>query len=354
MKEIGKQKIKILHLLRSDTFSGAENVVFQIIDLFRDEPVEMIYCSPDGDIAQALKANNITFWPIKRFSIREVKRVVKDYKPDLIHAHDISASVAAAFAAGKARIISHMHVNHQSMHNTNLRTLLYLACAIRFEHIFWVSKSALQNYRFKDYISDKSSILHNIVDQDKIYRAVAEDSNTYDHDIMYLGRLTYQKNPARLLRVLSLAIQKKPDIKISIVGDGELLDEAQKLSTELGLDNNVRFWGYKSNPLKMLHDARVLILTSRFEGTPICALEAMALGVPIVSTPTDGMLNLIENGVNGYMSDDDTDLAYKIVELLSDKKKHLQFADNSKQRFNRLNDVVAYKNELKRIYMRRV
>jgi len=351
MKKIGNSKLKVLHLLRSDNFSGAENVACQIIDLFRDEPVEMVYCSPDGNISQTLKANNITFWPMKRFSIREVQRVVREYKPDLIHAHDISAAVAAALTAGKARIVSHMHVNHHSMRNANLRTFLYLACAMRFEHIFWVSKSSLQNYRFKNFISGKSSILYNIVDQDRIFRSAAQDSNTYDHDIIYLGRLTFQKNPTRLLRVLRLAVQEKPDIKISIVGNGDLLDEAKNLSTELRLDNNVIFWGFKSNPLKMLQDAKVLILTSRYEGTPMCALEAMALGVPIVSTPTDGMVDLIENGVTGYLSDDDTDIAKKIVELISDNRKHLQFANNSRQRFNCLNDIKAYKNELKKVYM---
>jgi glycosyltransferase involved in cell wall biosynthesis len=350
MRENGNRKTKILHLLRSDSFSGAENVVCQIINLFRDDQVEMVYCSPDGEIIKSLQEHNITFRPLKRFCINEIRRVVKEYKPDIIHAHDISASVASALMIGNVRIISHMHVNHQNMRGMNLRTFLFLLCSMRFEHIYWVSRSAFSNYRFSKWISGKSSILYNIIDQDTIYKRVCQDPNTYDHDIIYIGRLTYQKNPQKLLRVLSMVIRDKPDTRVLIVGNGDLLEECRCLVVELGLDSNVTFLGFRDNPLKMLRDAKVMILTSRFEGTPMCALEAMALGVPVVSTPIDGLIDLVENGITGFLSDDEIEMAKLVLELISNSQKHIRFSNNSLKRFEILNNMKAYKKELKNIY----
>ena len=66
--------MRVLHLLRSDSFSGAENVVCQIIGMIKDEPdFEMVYCSPDGQIRDALAERKIEFEPIKKFSVKEVR-----------------------------------------------------------------------------------------------------------------------------------------------------------------------------------------------------------------------------------------------------------------------------------------
>lgn len=139
------------------------------------------------------------------------------------------------------------------------------------------------------------------------------DENTYDFDMIYLGRLTYQKDPQRLMRLSAALKARKPDIKVAVVGAGELEEETKALCRELDLQDNVHFLGFQSNPIKMVADSKAMILTSRWEGTPMCALEAMALGTPVVSTPSDGMKDLIENGVDGYLSDEDAVLAEDIL-----------------------------------------
>src|SRR5690606_21686704 len=119
--------IKILHILWTSKFSGAENVACQIINMFKDDYVEMAYCSQDGQIRQAMKEYNITFYPMRKFCIKEVKRVIREYKPQIIHANDRRAGLVAALVGGKARIISHILVNQKNMNNANFQTLLYLA-----------------------------------------------------------------------------------------------------------------------------------------------------------------------------------------------------------------------------------
>ena len=143
--------MRILHLLQSHRFSGAENVVCQIIGMFKGENgFEMAYCSRDGQIKEALKERDISFYPIKEMSVSEVKRVVKQYNPDIIHAHDITASVLAILVASgrTCKVISHIHVNNLNMAHINKKTLLYGMISPRFSHIFWVSRSCYDSYVF--------------------------------------------------------------------------------------------------------------------------------------------------------------------------------------------------------------
>ena len=309
------KKIRVLHLLNSDRFSGAENVVCQIIGMFKDSPnIEMLYCSKDGQIREALKERDVHFVPINSLNRKEVKRVINEQKPDIIHAHDMRASFVAACACGKKTLISHVHNNNFDSRGLSLKSIAYFFAAKKAKHIFWVSQSSFDGYAFHKHFDKKSTILYNIIDVDALYQKMNQDVCSYDYDVTYLGRLTYQKNPQRLIQVFERVVQKLPSVKICVVGTGELEEETKELCKQLNLQNNVHFLGFQSNPLKILHDSKVMIMTSRWEGTPMCALEAMALGVPIVSTPVDGLKDLVINDKNGYLSNDDEELASKIVE----------------------------------------
>ena len=343
--------MKVLHLLQSNRFSGAENVVCQIIGMFRNDPdIEMVYCSSDGQIREALAERNITFVPLKEFSIKEIGRVIDEQKPDIIHAHDMRASFYAARSCGKISLISHIHNNAFDSRGISMKSIAYMLAAKKAKHIFWVSQSAFNGYAFHMLFAKKSSVLYNIIDIDALYEKMNHDSNKYDYEVTYIGRLTAPKNPERLMSVLKLVTEKKSDVKIAVVGTGDLQNKTKRLAEEYGLLDNIQFLGFKSNPLKILHDSKVMVMTSRWEGTPMCALEAMALGVPIVSTPVDGLKDLVINGKNGCLSDDDYELAEKIVEIVNDEKLHERYSTFIKNQALKINDVEKYKKAIVEIY----
>ena len=206
--------MKILHLLQSSRFSGAENVVCQIIKMSEQfDNAEMVYCSVDGQIKESLKERNITFVPISELSISEVKRVISEQKPDLIHAHDRSACITAALASGKIPVIAHMHVNNNKGFSLFLKNTIWTLFSRKYRHIFWVSDSAYEQFQFKKLLKSKSSVLYNVIDINELYKKVEEDKNTYDYDIVYVGRLSYQKNPERLMQVLQQVVRKKNNVK---------------------------------------------------------------------------------------------------------------------------------------------
>lgn len=339
--------MKVLHLLQSNHFSGAENVVSQIIGVFKgDADIEMVYCSRDGQIREALAERRIPFVPISELSVREVKRVIREQKPDIIHAHDMRASFVAACACGKIPLVSHVHNNNFDSRGLSVKSIAYAFAAMKAKHIFWVSQSSFDGYAFHSWFKNKSTVLYNIIDINALHQKMETDSRSYDYDVIYVGRLSYPKDPQRLMRVFGKIRELRPSTKMAVVGTGELEAETKNLCKELGLEKHVEFLGFQSNPLKMLHDSKVMVMTSRWEGTPMCALEAMALGVPIVSTPTDGLCDLITDGENGYLSNDDDEMASKIVELIHDKQKHNGFSVRMKENALERNDGDAYRSTL--------
>ena len=82
----------------------------------------------------------------------------------------------------------------------------------------------------------------------------------------------------------------------------------------------------------------------------MCALEALCLGKPIVSTPTDGMKDLIKQGFNGFLSDKDDELINNIIKLITNDKKLLQMSKNADNDSTKNNDIVKYKKVLNQYY----
>ena len=342
--------MRVLHVLYSTIYTGAEKVAAQIIQALSDQ-AEMAYCSLESqEVWDILDGMGIRHYGVSELTPGTLKQVIREFKPDVIHAHDMRTSFIAALCCGRIPLISHIHNNAYDSRGLSVKSIAYLIAGFRAKHIFWVSNSAYEGYVFHRLFAKKSSVLYNIIDVRRIAEMKAADENSYGYDMIYLGRLTYQKDPQRLMRLCAALKAKKPGIQVAVVGAGELEEETKALCQELGLGENVHFLGFQSNPMKMLADSKVMILTSRWEGTPMCALEAMALGTPVVSTPSDGMKDLIADGVDGYLCDDDDVLAADILRLLDDPDLRARLSENGKRKFSRINDEDQYNRTILACY----
>lgn len=343
---------KILHVTMSDTFSGAENVACQIISMFKnDSDTEMVYCGIEGaKIRNALKERKIQFVPMCARTPKEVARVIRATNPTIIHAHDMKASFYVALTCGRIPFVSHVHNNNVDSRGLSVKSILYYFAAQKAKHIFWVSKSAYEGYVFHNKFRRKSSILYNVIDANEVYRKAAQDEKEYIYDVVYVGRLTYPKNPQRLVKVLAGVEKKYPGMKAAIVGAGDLETETKEKLHELHAEDFIDILGYSSNPYKIMKNAKILIMTSRWEGLPMCVLEAMALGVPIVSTPTDGLREIVEDGKTGYLSDEDSVLIDRCVDILENNELYQKLHQATLEKAVEILDVKLYKDELDKVY----
>lgn len=345
------KKIKVLHLISTDVFSGAENVACQIIKKFEsNENYDMIYCARIGKNAERLKDLNVNVLPLDKFDYFCVRDAIKKFNPDIIHGHDIRASILASLFSNKAKIISHIHANHENMRRFNLKTFLYRLTINKYSKIIWVSQSALDNFYYLDSVKNKSIVLYNVIDSKALLGNVEKDNNNYNFDLVYIGRINYQKNPERLIEIIDEVRKEKEDLKVAIVGDGELREHIQNIVKERKLENIVKFFGFMNNPYKILYCSKLMIMTSRYEGTPMCALEAMTFGKPIVSTITDGLVDIIENDKTGFLSNSNSEIVAKILEILNDEQKYTYMSENVRRKSKDINNIENYSEKMREIY----
>ncbi|OAQ21127.1 glycosyltransferase [Thermosulfurimonas dismutans] len=98
-----------------------------------------------------------------------------------------------------------------------------------------------------------------------------------------MGRLTFQKGQWFLIRAFRKMVDECPDARLVILGDGELRDKLEELVRNLGLEGRVHFLGVQRNPFKFLARAHCFVFTSLWEGLPNVLIEALAIGVPVIS-----------------------------------------------------------------------
>lgn len=350
LKKIYFKKKKVLHILSSNIYSGAENVACTIIDKTKDK-YDTFYCCPRGLIEKQLKEKKINYIPIKKVSYVEIRKIINKSNYDIIHAHDNKASVISSFFYNKHKIISHIHGNNKIMNSINLKTILFNWRSKKIDKFIWVSDSSLNDYCFKKNVVKKSIVLFNVINKEEILKKSMIYTCDENYDMIFLGRLAYPKNPERLIEIMKLLKTEKKDIKLAIVGDGIEKDKITNLMNKYKLKNNIKIYGYQNNPYPILSKSKILIMTSIYEGTPMCALEAQCLGKPVIATPVDGLKGIITNDENGYLVNSNKQYVEKIIYLLNDEKKYQKMSKKASECFDEYNDLKKYINQIKKLYL---
>ncbi|HZK81911.1 MAG TPA: glycosyltransferase family 4 protein, partial [Humisphaera sp.] len=121
--------------------------------------------------------------------------------------------------------------------------------------------------------------------------------------LLFVGRLAAVKGLPMLLEAVAQLKKTRPDIQLTVAGDGP---DRQRLTTQandLGLSQNVNFLGYQSQQQvrDLLGQTDVFVMASFAEGVPVVLMEAMAANVPVVATRVAGVAELVEEGVSGYL-----------------------------------------------------
>lgn len=145
----------VVHIFRTGEYSGAEKVAISIIKNTTD--YNHVYVSPAGSVEQLLKGEGIKHYRIKYVSVCELRRAIKDIRPDIIHAHDFSNTVVSSFAGLNIPIISHLHNNPPWIRTFNFKSLIFSLASFRVKRLITVSESVYKEFVLKGVFAKKNS-----------------------------------------------------------------------------------------------------------------------------------------------------------------------------------------------------
>ncbi|WP_282042451.1 glycosyltransferase [Halomonas alimentaria] len=285
-------RVKVIKLVRlSDDIVnfGKDEIALSELDLVNMSPIQRVgyYFSIPLSIARAVRTHGITH----SIALGDMGNLFSSLSPSC------EFKVASIHALKSAELASNGALNR-------IFRLAYRTIYCRFNRVVCISR-AIRNdlltncgYRFPDNLD----VIYNPHDVRAISEDAAEalapdeESLFSTQTVVFLGRLTDQKALWHLIRAFQALLYRGVEARLLFIGDGspDLFGYLQSLVDGYGIGDQVTFLGRRSNPYKYLAHADVLALSSHFEGTPNVIVEAIALGVPVVSSHcTDGVVELM-------------------------------------------------------------
>jgi glycosyltransferase involved in cell wall biosynthesis len=336
----------IIHLLNSNSYSGAENVVITICQHYANNPnIQMIYCSPAGPIKTQLTNLNITYYPLRKPTIFALRKIIKALKPDIIHAHDFRMTMLASFFKNKNRtIISHLHNNSPWIKYLSIYTLLFKILLKNIDNIVLVSSSILKEYYFAKSILNKTIIIGN-----PLKHITFINSTIKEIDLLFVGRLTVQKNPFRFVAIIKKISKFIPNIHGVMIGNGPLLTSLIEFISKNNLNDHIKILGFQSNTLDYYSKAKILLIPSSWEGFGLVAFEALSYSIPVIAHPVGGLVDLVDDRC-GLLTDNEDRIVEEIIRLLNEPSYYRIKSQFAREKATALENTQNYFEKLGQLY----
>jgi len=192
---------------------------------------------------------------------------------------------------------------------------------------------------------------HAVSDAEKLQMRSKEGLKDSDFVILCTGELNQNKNQKALIKAAAELKESIPGLKILLAGNGPLEQELRMQIRELGVEDEVRLLGYRTDLEKVTPAADLVVSCSYREGLPLNILEAMLCRKPVVASVNRGHRELVRTGYNGYLVPPDSPAKYAeaIKKIYSSRKLAEQLGENG-FRMAQPYTAVSVKKELSRIY----
>jgi glycosyltransferase involved in cell wall biosynthesis len=201
---------------------------------------------------------------------------------------------------------------------------------------------------------DKIFTSSTMVESDKF---ISEKIVTKPLKILFCANIVKEKGPFELLKSAPVVLNYFPDVKFIFVGNGKDIQKLKILSEELEIKENIEFTGYvdMNKKIKLFKDANIFAFPSYYgEGFPTVILEAMAAGLPVITTSNAGLIGAIEDGREGFllktMPSEPEEIAEKIIELIKNPDLLRKISQNNVKTAQKQYDTKVISNQISRIY----
>ncbi|CAM4285229.1 glycosyltransferase [Pseudoalteromonas ostreae] len=227
-----------------------------------------------------LKDSDSVFWRFIAFF--KMLYLILKFKPKVVQSHLFFPSFLSIFFSKffsfKTQVVVH---SISEINSTNLASRIAKYIYREADMIVCIS-SKMFDLAKALFQSPNVCLIHNPHDF-QVYLSLSNETVQLPTSqyFIYVGRLTASKRVDQLIIAISEA---KGEHKLIVVGDGEEKANLKELALKLGVDDRVYFLGRLSNPYPYIKSAKALLLASEFEGYPNCLIEALGLGVPVITS----------------------------------------------------------------------
>lgn len=215
------------------------------------------------------------------------------------------------------------------------------------DDVIFVSTGAMEGFnRTFPKVNVKRTVLENGIDIASIKeKALKEKCGSDSFSVVTVGRVTEVKGFDLIPRIARIFKEKNTDIHFTIVGDGGYMPKLQQLIKTLDVEEMITLEGFKSNPYPFMNAADIYISTSVTEGLPLSICEAMALGKPVVASPTAGAKELLSDGTGIIVNRTPEEFADAISQFLENQEMLAKYGELSRKKA-RLYDKDIYMGRL--------
>jgi glycosyltransferase involved in cell wall biosynthesis len=344
--------VTILFLISSEGYYGVENMLVSlaqqldqqgcrtVVGVFRNSQnphVEVAQQAERQGIAvEIIPCNGRWDWSV----VSQIRRLVKKHDVDVLHPHGYKADLYAWAAAAGSRVAL-----VATSHNWPSKALSMRAYAVvdrlalrSFDKVVVVSDAVAQILRRSGVANEKVELIPNGVDLAR-FRDVAPALRTETREgaepiVGFVGRLVAEKGGVALLHAAQRVLAKRAKTKFVLVGEGPARQEWEALSRELGIDRQITFTGARNDMPEVYASFDAMVLPSEIEALPMCLLEAMAAGKPVIATRVGAIPRLIMNGTTGLLIEpgDVNGLTKAILRVLEDRDFARRLGEKGRER----------------------
>lgn len=339
----------ILYLSTSSGPGGAERVISNLAASLNPDRYRAVLClfrpgwlqersESRGIRTFIIPTHGMTDW---RWAI-QFKRLLRQERVDLVHAHEFDANTQGTFVAALSGIPLVATVHGKNYFWERFRRRLAYRWVSRRTTMVAVSQNLKQFIVEKVGVApERVKVLYNGVDALPHYDRVDVDDCKKElgmpenHQIVgVVGNLYPVKGHQYLIDGLPSILAKCPNTSFVFAGRGELEGELKAQVHRLGVETKVFFLGLRQDIPRILAMLDVFVLPSLSEGLSMAILEAMSVGKPVVATQVGGNPELVLNGETGFLVPprDSQALASSVVALLTNRQQAAQFAERAKRR----------------------
>ncbi len=293
--------MNIAHVVESLEVGGAEVLVATLCHLQHASGHDVaVHClAQAGPLARQLEQEGI---PVHVHAVgsnwRQIKslsRAFRDTRRQVIHCHNVAATIFGAFAGKLAAAETIISTRHGSISPTGKRRCLSALAARICDFTVAVGEPTHRVLASEwGAVPEKIVTIRNGASPARVDAQSTIGLQKMGFTAIMVARLKPPKDPATLLRAIALASLEIPDLHLWLVGDGVQTTELRELVAQLGIVDRISFLGEREDVGTFLMAADVFVLSSLSEGVPVSLLEAMAANLPFIVTNVGGMPDIAQ------------------------------------------------------------